>query len=32
MLQDALRETPAYQRILEEGREEGRQALQKELK
>jgi predicted transposase YdaD len=25
MLQDALRETPAYQRILEEGREEGRE-------
>jgi predicted transposase YdaD len=36
MLQDALRETPAYQRILQEGREEGREeereALQKELR
>ena len=35
MLQDALRETPAYQRILQEGREEGREeereALQKEF-
>src|SRR5579863_1537136 len=31
MLQDALRETPAYQRILQEGREEGREALQKAL-
>lgn len=31
MLQDALRETPAYQRILQEGREEGREALQKGL-
>lgn len=31
MLQDALRETPAYQRILQEGREEEREALQKEF-
>ena len=31
MLQDALRETPAYQRILQEGREEEREALQKEM-
>lgn len=31
MLQDALRETPAYQRILQEGREEEREALQKVL-
>lgn len=31
MLQDALRQTPAYQRILQEGREEEREALQKVL-
>ncbi len=30
MLQDALRETPAYQRILEEGREEGREVLRQQ--
>ena len=31
MQKDRLSDTPAYQRILQEGREEGRKALQKEL-
>lgn len=31
MQKDRLSDTPAYQRILQEGREEGREALQKEL-
>ncbi len=31
MQKDRLSDTPAYQKILQEGREEGRKALQKEL-